>query len=346
MFGSSLKYYRLKKALSKADLAKMIGVSSMAITNYENGNRTPNMETIKALANVLDVKVADFLLVNNGSVVFNHGEFQKNSSLSKMQQEYVRTCVEEYFSRFMTIIEILGKHVLPVSPPCHVLPLSSDDEANAASLRRHLGFACDGPIDDLIGKLENKGILVYVCDINEPKFSGMNGFVNDIPYIVINKRMTTERNRSTIAHELSHLMFIWPPEMGDAEIEKRATAISGAFLFPKVDAIRELGIKRTAVTKDMELVAAEYGISMLLLATRAKICRILSPSAAKTFYINASKRGWRSQEPSRIEEEAPALFEQLVYRAVNEEEIGLQRGAELLHQSYTQVQNHCCFSGV
>ena len=27
MFGSSLKYYRLKKSLSKADLAKMIGVS-------------------------------------------------------------------------------------------------------------------------------------------------------------------------------------------------------------------------------------------------------------------------------------------------------------------------------
>ncbi len=40
-----------------------------------------------------------------------------------------------------------------------------DDEANASALRDHLGFANDGPIEDLIGKFENKGILVYECCI-------------------------------------------------------------------------------------------------------------------------------------------------------------------------------------
>ena len=68
----------------------------------------------------------------------------------------------------------------------------------------------------------------------------MNGFVNDRPYIVINPRMSPERIRSTSAHELSHLMFIWPENMPEKVIEDKATAISGSFLFPKSDALREL----------------------------------------------------------------------------------------------------------
>ena len=37
------------------------------------------------------------------------------------------------------------------------------------------------------------------------------------------------------------------------------------------------------------------------------------------------------------------LFEQLVYRAVNEEDISVQRGAELLKTSYEKVLAMCRF---
>ena len=160
MFSKNLKYYRLRKQMSKKELAEKVNVTPMAITNYENGDRKPNMETMKALADALDVRVTDFLAVRNGRIVFNHGGFRKSNSLSVEQQEYVREFVEEYFSRFMTAVEILGGDVLPAAPQCHALPLSGDAEKNAAALRTHLGFAESGPIEDLTGKLENKGILV------------------------------------------------------------------------------------------------------------------------------------------------------------------------------------------
>ena len=230
---------------------------------------------------------------------------------------------------------------MPDAPFCHVLELSADDEENAILLREHLGFSKDGPIEELIGKLENKGILIYECDIDNRSFSGMNGFVNDRPYIVINPRMSPERIRSTIAHELSHLMFIWPENMPEKEIEDKATAISGSFLFPKSDALRELGIKRSSITQDMTLVAKEYGISMMLLVKRSEIVQIISASVARNFYIRASQKGWRTAEPSRIAAEHPLLFEQLVYRAVNEQEISVQRGAELLQQSFDEVVSMC-----
>lgn len=337
MFSKNLKYYRLKNQLTKKALADKVHVTSMAITNYEDGSRKPSMELVKALADALDVRVSDFLAVRNENLVFRHGEFRKNASLTKAQQEFVRESVEEYFGRFMTVVEILGGEVLPDAPACHVLLLSEDNEKNAAALRQHLGFAPDGPIEELIGKLENKGILVYECPIDNQKFSGMNGFVDDRPYIVINPNMSPERIRSTIVHELAHLMFVWPEDMEDKQTEDQATAIAGAFLFPKSDAVRELGIRRSAITYALQLVAKEYGISMMLLATRANRCGIISDSVAKRFYIAASQLGWRTNEPSRINPEHPGLFEQLVYRAVNEEEISIQRGAELLQKPYRDL---------
>ena len=341
MFSKNLKYYRLRKGISKKDLAAKANISAMAITNYEQGNRKPSMEILKALAAALDVRVSDFLAVRNDEIVFSHGRFRKNSSLSMAQQEYIRESVEEYFNRFMSVVEILGGEILPPAPACHSLVLSNDAEENAAALRKHLGFTEDGPIEELIGKLENKGILIYECDLDNGSFSGISGFVNNRPYIAINSKMNPERVRSTIVHELAHLMFAWPEDKEGKEEEQAATAISGAFLFPRVDALRELGIHRSSITNDMISVAKEYGISMMLLVKRAEQCRIISSTVAKEFYIKASQFGWRTAEPSRITPEKPTLFNQLVYRAVNESEISVQRGAELLKAPYEEVFAMC-----
>lgn len=348
MFSKNLKYYRLKKQLTKKELAEKVNVSPMLITYYENDERKPSMEIIKKLAQALDVRVSDFLSVRNEQLVFTHGEFRKNSSLSKSRQEYVRESVEEYFSRFMTVAEILGGDTIPDAPDCHALSLSDDDEENALSLRAHLGFAKDGPIEDLIGKLENKGVLIYECNIGYSEFSGMNGLVNNRPYIVFNPVKHTERNRTTIGHELAHLMFRWPDGMDEKLIEKRATAISGAFLFPKQDAFRELGVHRRSISKDMAAIAKEYGISMNLLVKRAELLGIVKQATARDYFIHVGQLGWRgadSKEPSRILPENPTLFEQLVYRAVNEEEISIQRGAELLKKSFSDVANACSWAG-
>ncbi len=346
MFSKNLKFYRLRKHMSKKELADRVNVTSMAITNYEKGDRKPDIEILQSLASALEVRVSDFLSVRNENIVFTHGEFRKKSALSNTQQEYIRESVEEYFNRFMTVVEILGGDVLPDAPTCHIIPVSEDPEKNACALREHLGFAKDGPIEDLIGKLENKGILVYECNIGSDKFSGMNGFVNNRPFIVLNSQMTPERNRSTIVHELAHLMFVWPENTDDKEIEKMATSIGGAFLFPESDAKRELGIHRSVITKDMVLVAIEYGISMMLLVKRAELSHIITASAAKDFYIKASKAGWRTNEPSRIKKEKPVLFEQLVYRAVSEKEISVQRGAELLKIPFNNILDTLRFNEV
>lgn len=346
MFNKNLRYYRLKNNMTKKELASKVDVTPMAISHYENGDRRPSMDIIKALSKALNVKVSDFLRSRDENLNFVHGEFRKNSSLPVKQQEFVRESVEEYFGRFYDAVDILGGEVLPKAPECHCIKLSNDIEENAKAMRRHLKIAEDGPVGGLIELLENKGILVYVCNIDNDKFSGMNGTVESRPYIIVNGTMSPERIRSTIAHEMAHFIFSWPEDMEEKAIEDMATAISGAFLFSKKDAVRELGIRRRMISRDMYLVCKEYGISMFLLVKRAQLCGIINDGTAKGFYIQASKSGWRTNEPVRIEPEKPMLFAQLVYRAVVEQEISVRKGAELLQKPYVEVEKQCSVAEV
>lgn len=344
MFPKNLKYLRLKANMTKKELAQRAQVSQMAISHYENGNRKPSMEIIYRLAEALDVRPVEFLHARNDKLCFVHGDFRKRSTLSMGKQEYVREEAETYFNRFFSIIDVLGDLVLVQNPPMNILFLVEDDEANARKLREHLGFPPDGPLGAVIGSLENNGILVYQFDANNEKFDGMTGTVEGHPYIIVNGMMTTERQRSTIAHELAHMFFVWPGDMEQADIERRAMSIAGAFLFPKQDVIRELGIRRRYITNDMIMVAQEYGISLQLLVMRAKICGVISEEAHTAFRKKVSSLGWTKNEPSRIAIEVPTLLTQLVYRAVNEQEISIQKGAELLQTSYEDVAKNCSFN--
>lgn len=342
MFNKNLKYYRLKNDLTKAALASMVGVTPMAITNYENGDRRPDMPTIKKLAQALGVRTTDFLAVRNSNLSFTHGEFRMNSRLSQSKQEYICESVEEYFGRFYEVVELLGGEVLPAAPLLHGIPLTGDANVDGLRIREYLNVSSHGPVGNLIEILENNGILVFMLDIDSDGFNGMNGCVNGRPYIVINKSMTPERIRTTIVHEIAHFAFQWPDNMTGKDIEKHATAVAGAFLFPKDDAIRELGLKRRAITTDMLMVCKEYGISMSLLAVRAHLCKIINDSAYEMYF----KRSGRNEGSYITFVEFPSLFEQLVYRAVNEDEISIQKGAELLNKPYDQVAENCCFVGV
>ena len=342
MFNKNLKYYRLQKNMSKKDLADKCGVSAMTITHYENGARKPDIEMIKKLANALDVFVADFLAERNASLSFVHGEFRKQASLPESKQEYIRESVEEYFSRFFDAVECLGGNPLPDPPKTENIKWDADVERCAERIKQALGLPKSGPIKELYAVLENKGFLIMELEVESRKFSGMNGKVNQYPYIVVNANMSPERKRSTIAHELVHIMTSDKKFQAEPEEEKHATAVAGAFLISIDDVHRELGFHRTSVTKDYVFTCEEYGISMYLLVKRAALAGIISSSVEKNFYIRANKAGYQVNEPVYIKDpESPTLLRQLVYRAVNEEGLSMSRGAELLGTSIAEMEQFC-----
>ncbi|MCD8307296.1 MAG: XRE family transcriptional regulator [Clostridia bacterium] len=336
-FSKNLRFYRLKSGMTKKELADKCQLTPMAISNYENGKRTPRYDLIEEIANVLNVRFVDLINTRDESLVFSYGEFRKSESLSGYQEELIKASTEDYLDSLLSAAFFISGKVLPDCPSCHVLNLSDNIENDAKALRQYLGFPLSGPIPNMITSLENKGILVYKCYDAGEAFSGMNGFVNDRPFIVINGNMNPERNRATMAHELAHLMFIRDDAMSSKAIESRVTAISGAFLIGLADLQLEVGIKRDEITSDMLMVCKKYGISSCLLVRRMKVTGIIEDSLEEQFYTDHPS--WHEEEPSRIQDESSDLLEQLVLRAISEREISIMKGAELLKDNYDGVLN-------
>ena len=286
----------------------------------------------------MDVSLSELIAVQPKQHEYKFCEYRKNNGLNKKSRDYINESLMQHFDRFLLVADAIGVGALREAPGCHFYVSTGDSCSDAQALRSWLGYSEEGPVLNLVGLLENRGILVYLLDYRNDSFSGMNGFVDGRPYIVINSSMTAERQRSTLAHELAHLFFVERPEY-DASWEKYMTAVSGAFLFTDQDAIDELGIKRTSIGSDMVMVAKEYGISMQLLVKRARDLRIISQEIYTDFFINLSRRGGKKNEPSRIEPEKATLYEQLVLRAVSEAQISLSKGAELLQMPLVELRN-------
>ena len=57
LFSVRLKELRLKKGLTQTELGEKVGVKQSTFTNWENGKREPNFETIIKIADLLEVSV-------------------------------------------------------------------------------------------------------------------------------------------------------------------------------------------------------------------------------------------------------------------------------------------------
>lgn len=64
-FNENLKYARERKGLSQKDVAESIGVAKSTYSLYESGNREPNVQTIKKIADLLNVSADDLLGIND-----------------------------------------------------------------------------------------------------------------------------------------------------------------------------------------------------------------------------------------------------------------------------------------
>ena len=56
-----VKVLRRARGLSQRDIGKMIGVTKVSVCGYENGTRTPSLESLELLADIFEVST-DYLL--------------------------------------------------------------------------------------------------------------------------------------------------------------------------------------------------------------------------------------------------------------------------------------------
>ena len=329
MFGKNLKFYRLRSGLTQQELAERVGIGAMAISNYENEKRQPNYQVVIRLADQLGVAIGALLsnIPDNEELV--PGNFRE-SGMTETETAYV----EEYIARsvwaYLAVNEWLGIPCAGSNPKVKKnVDVTIDLDEEARNVRQVLGVAPRGPIGNLVSVVENLDVFVVEVDDAKDGFSGCatRGIKSGINVLAINKNMSPVRKRFTLVHEFIHVFY----DLDESVVDD----IAGRVLLPSEDLKRELGYRRNNISyADMSFIHDEYGVSASCIAYRAYQEGIIS----RDQYYDVKKIVIGSK---RVPNEQPTRLKQLVCRAVNEEEIGISKAAELLGVSYPEAEDIC-----
>ena len=346
MFGERLKLARKKSGFSLRKLSEALNgnVSAQAIGKYERGEMMPSSGILIQLTEALDVSLE--YLVSEQVAELKEVEFRKLSGVTAKKKAQVEALVIEKLERYLAIEEILdidSFHWNQQKFRNRFVGEENEGEVVAEDLRAEWELGID-PIPNMTALLENRGIKVVFTDLPK-KVSGLTCLARKssqkltVPVIVVNKDMTLERRRFTLAHELGHRLI--DPE-SPVDHEKAANVFAGAFLIPKDHLVREVGRHRNALAfKEFVRLKRRYRVSAATLLQRLKEVDIIDQSTL-SYAFQTYAKDWRSSEPHPLESgnnkyELPRRFELLCYRALAEKLISPSKACELLQRPLDEI---------
>lgn len=324
--GERIRHGRMRAGLSLRALSEKIGITAPALGNYENGITTPDSSRLISIAEALDIPI-EYFFRQEPIISLTPLAYRKKSRFGIKKEEQVIEITRDWLERFYEIEDILGTHEKPDLPERVILSSPEEIEQIAVDLRKRWNLGVD-PIPNLMDIMEQHGIKV--CLIDGPKtFDGMIIMVNNgLPVIVINRAMSGDRQRLTLAHELGHLVCTIPDDWFDDTLFHR---FAGAFLFPDERVKTEFGGGRKKISiEELCILKHRYGISMMAIIYRTYHLGLISASFLKSMQILFRKNGWHESEPMRpYPPEEPTYMNQLIMRAYSEGMITRTRANEL-----------------
>jgi transcriptional regulator with XRE-family HTH domain len=109
VLGEKIKFHRNKLNLSQEDFGIKCNLSRNAIYNYENNKRTPTIEIILKIAEILDISVSD-LLDNNDSVNTYANRLELLKSIDKDIENTIDVNDEKNNHYELEMNELYNKH--------------------------------------------------------------------------------------------------------------------------------------------------------------------------------------------------------------------------------------------
>lgn len=331
-----LKSARRLRAFSLRELSEALKqndfeLSKQAISKYENGVAEPSAEILHELAIALNVSPKYFYQVE--TVRLDQIEFRKLDKYSVKESERVVEEVKLELTRYLELESILDIKSSFVRPNIDNKMLSLDDiDSYADKLRSEWGLGTT-PIANVIEMLEDHHIKLIQIK-SDVALDGFSSLANDIyPVIVLNKTKlddVQDRKRWTALHELGHILL----DFGDLphkEVERFCHYFAGAMLFPRDNFEKEIGKSRTKLSlQELAAFKQEYGISMQAIVYRAKELGVISTSYYRQFFFMFNQLGYKVEEPvAYYGKKASSRFDQLLFRALTEEVISLDKAAQL-----------------
>lgn len=308
---------REMRGLTKKALAKKIGKTPSAITQFESGKSGLDIDTFGSLVIALGLPPKFFTKNANGlDVDFSTCHFRANKSVSQFDRRkalrHSLTIVETY-----RVLENYGV----VFPTSQVSTYTSTGyspasvETLAKSIRRGWSLG-DGPIQNMAALLESKGVFVIILPSECEKLHAFSFWAEDRPCIVITKSVSASHMQFDQAHELAHLILHMEESAGDPESERTANHFAGAFLAPA----QSFRVEFPRVW-DLELflnLKKRWHISIQAALYRGRQLDIIKESRFRWAMIDLGRNEIRTNEPGEFSKPLPLLLTKALELIVGE----------------------------
>lgn len=268
---------RRLSGLTKRTIAEQIGVSAVAVGQWEAGTATPRPDNINALARALDIPVA-FLAAGRPYARLDAADAhfrslrrtpasQRDKAIAFTEQIWELTYALEKRVR-LPAVDLPGFAAGEVQPS----DFPRTPVAAARALRRHWGLGT-GRIGGVVRTMEQRGIIVTLVPFAGSETKNIDAFsTSKLPRPVIvltpNRADDIYRHRFSAAHELGHLLLHGDCLPGDTQQEREADMFAAEFLTPSAQ-ITPILPPRLDFTKLGDL-SVQWGVSVDSLLRRCK----------------------------------------------------------------------------
>jgi len=243
--GCNLQRLRLARGLSQDKLAQVAGISRIAYINIERCQSEPRVDTVRALAKALRVRVPELLVE---VPTLKRVRFRSLKRLKRREQVLI-----DVGQKLRDFVELEAQLKATQDKDFDALRAVASKvrhqgmPAVATAMRSYFGLSENEPVHDICGLLEHQGIKVLLVNIATDAFLGLSVSEEDGgPAVVVNtwERLPVEHWIFSAAHELAHLLlhlqaYKVDEELEDKDQERDADAFASHFLMPETVFRRE-----------------------------------------------------------------------------------------------------------
>ena len=265
------------------DLAERVEMTSSVVSQFEKGHTRPRAETAIRLALALGVPPEYFAGDPMPPIRIDECHFRSLRSAAMKEGRRVLahgTVLKGVVDHLRTMVNFPDEQLSRLGEKLSTVE-NAEELSTAVRDAWNLGY---GPISDMVGLLEAKGILPVEVPGHSGRLDAFSAWVDDQPVVFLTPgKSSGSRRRFDAAHELLHLLKHRDVEPGNAQAEKEADAFASAFLLPQVRFVAEC--PRRLAWGHLREMRKRWGVSLAALVRRAFDPGIYSEATCRRAYV-------------------------------------------------------------
>lgn len=326
-----LELARRRRGLSIIEFARLIGVTTRQVTNYENGASEPSAATWESIAETLGFPKEFYFRPSLLNLREENATFRSLRRTTATQRAQV-LAAGALAMELSSWIE--DKFNLPAVDIPDLSVYAGQPEAAAAALRAQWGMG-ERSISHTIGLLETHGVRVFSLAEELREVNAFSVWVGPRPFVFLNTMKSAEASRFDAMHELAHLAI--HRETADSrETEAEANAFAAAVLMPHADVVAVA--PRNVTLQHIIRLKKRWGVAASALARRLHDLQVIGPWPYRTLCIELNRHGFRTNEPHPIPQRESSRVLTKVFNELRQDHITLATVAEELAIPKTELQ--------